>query len=82
MGVIVLWGIASVFGLAFQCSLPQPWNVTSGVCRNQGVLVSVAIIDIITDLAITSLPLVMLRSIQIQRAKRMTVMAVFACRIL
>jgi len=82
MGVILLWGVATVFALAFQCSLPQPWNVTSGVCHNQGVLVSVSIIDIITDIAITSLPLVMLWGIQIQRGKRITVMAVFMCRIL
>lgn len=82
MGAIILWGIATVFALAFQCSLPQPWNVTSGACRNQGALYfSAGVFDIITDIATTLLPLIMMWTIQIQRAKKITVMAVFLCRV-
>lgn len=82
MGVVTVWGIATVFALAFQCSLPQPWNVTSGTCNNQGALYFVtAILDVITDLAITMLPIIMMWNIQIQRSKKVTVMAVFLCRL-
>lgn len=82
MGVITLWGIATVFALAFQCSLPQPWNIISGVCHNQDALYySAGIIDIITDIGVIALPLVMLWTIQIPRAKRITVMTVFIVRI-
>ncbi|OBT79358.1 hypothetical protein VF21_01912 [Pseudogymnoascus sp. 05NY08] len=81
--LIATWGVATVFGFAFQCSLPQPWNNTSGVCRNQPALYYAAgIIDIITDIALTILPVVILWGVQIQRRKRAIVMLVFMARML
>lgn len=34
LGIVAAWGFASVMALAFQCSLPNPWN-NSGRCVNQ-----------------------------------------------
>lgn len=81
--LIATWGVATVFGFAFQCSLPQPWNNISGVCRNQSALYyAAAVIDIITDIALTILPVVILWGVQIQRRKRAIVMLVFIARML
>lgn len=82
MAVAAAWGIASVIALSFQCSLPEPWNITTGTCRNQAALYfSSSITDIVIDFAITVLPVVALWNVQIQRAKRAAVMAVFIVRI-
>lgn len=81
--LIATWGAATAFGFAFQCSLPQPWNNTSGVCHNQSALHYVAAsIDILTDIALTVLPVVILWGVQIQRRKRAVVMLVFMARML
>ncbi|KFX97039.1 hypothetical protein V495_01282 [Pseudogymnoascus sp. VKM F-4514 (FW-929)] len=79
--LIGVWGVATVFGFAFQCSLPQPWNITSGVCRNQAALYyATGVIDIFTDIILTILPVVILWGVQIQRKKRAIVMLVFMAR--
>lgn len=81
-GLLVAWGIATVFGLAFQCALPKPWNITNGVCNNLGALYySVGIIDLISDLAITIVPLATLANVQMQSSKKLTVMGVFFVRL-
>ncbi|OBT91594.1 hypothetical protein VE01_10364 [Pseudogymnoascus verrucosus] len=81
--LIATWGVATVIAFAFQCSLPQPWNNISGVCKNQAALYYAAgIIDIITDIALTILPVVILWGVQIQRRKRAIVMLVFMARML
>ncbi|KFY39945.1 hypothetical protein V494_03745 [Pseudogymnoascus sp. VKM F-4513 (FW-928)] len=80
--LIAIWGLATVFGFAFQCSLPHPWNNISGVCKNQAALYYAAgIMDIITDIALTILPVVILWGVQIQRRKRAIVMLVFMARV-
>lgn len=79
--LIAIWGVATVFGFAFQCSLPRPWNITSGVCQNQSALYyTAAVIDILTDIVLTILPVVILWGVQIQRRKRAIVMLVFIAR--
>ena len=35
MGFTLLWTIASLFGILFQCSVPQPWAILSSQCFNQ-----------------------------------------------
>lgn len=83
LGLIAVWGLATVFGFIFQCSLPQPWNIISGTCRNQHALYyAAAAIDILTDIVLTILPLVILWTVQIQRSKRIVVMMVFVARLI
>lgn len=81
--LIATWGVATVFGFAFQCSLPQPWNNTTGVCQNQQALYYAAgAIDILTDIVLIILPVAILWGVQIQRKKRAIVMLVFVARLL
>ena len=35
MGFTVLWTIAGLFGILFQCSVPAPWAILSSRCFNQ-----------------------------------------------
>lgn len=32
--VVLLWTLASVFAVAFQCGLPRPWDYLGGKCFN------------------------------------------------
>ncbi|KFY29442.1 hypothetical protein V493_02359 [Pseudogymnoascus sp. VKM F-4281 (FW-2241)] len=80
--LIGIWGVATVFGFAFQCSLPQPWNSTSGVCQNESALhYAAGVIDILSDAALTILPLTILWGVQIHQRKRAIVMLVFIARL-
>lgn len=82
MGICTIWGIATIFALAFQCQLPQPWNTVTGVCHDIKMLYqSIGIIDLITDFVITGLPLVTLVNLQMQQGTKLTVMACFLARL-
>lgn len=35
IAVIIVWGVSSILALAFQCSLPHPWDDTAGKCVDQ-----------------------------------------------
>jgi len=81
MGIIAVWGIATTFSIAFQCSLPRPWD-TASTCRDiESIYYSAGIIDFLTDCAITVLPLLTLWNVQMERGPKNTVMAVFIVRI-
>ena len=81
MGTATAWGIAAIFSIAFQCDLPAPWN-TASTCRDlKAAYYAAGIIDLLTDLAITALPILTLWNIQMERGPKTTVMAVFIVRI-
>ena len=35
LGLNLVWTIAAILAIAFQCHLPQPWQVLSDRCFNQ-----------------------------------------------
>lgn len=81
--VIAVWAIISIFALAFQCDLPRPWDSTPGRCINQhALLIWINIVNIITDIATIVLSFFLMRNVQVSQAKRLTVVALFACRIM
>jgi hypothetical protein len=82
IAIIGVWGIGTIFAIAFGCPLPAPWDITTpGYCGKQsGIYYTSAIIDLITDAAITGLPVLMMWSVQIPRGQRLTVMSVFLVR--
>ncbi|KAL1801315.1 hypothetical protein ACET3X_001657 [Alternaria dauci] len=53
-GILVsAWTIASVTATAFQCELPQPWDITSPRCSNQHAFwIVYCIVDMSTEVAI------------------------------
>ena len=81
MGTTTAWGIAAIFSIVFQCDLPAPWD-TAGTCRDMNAIYySAGIIDLLTDLAITALPILTLWNVQMERGPKTTVMAVFIVRL-
>ncbi|OAL30249.1 hypothetical protein AYO20_08823 [Fonsecaea nubica] len=87
LGCIALWGVVSVFVVAFQCS-PNRWSLgpSSGpdaqTCIDQYAMqVAVRAVDIAIDVGIVLLPALMMRSVQVPNAKRWMVVTLFAIRL-
>lgn len=81
-----LWMLGTVFSLAFQCPLPQPWlfmplRSANCVVNITGVYYSIGAIDILSDLIIIATPAVIVRNVQISRRQRFTVIGVFSIRL-
>lgn len=78
----IVWGLAMMFALAFQCSLPTPWDF-EGQCGNLEVLsVVTQVWNILTDLTLVALPIIMMNNVQVTWGKRWTVNALFGTRIM
>ncbi|KIX04825.1 uncharacterized protein Z518_05696 [Rhinocladiella mackenziei CBS 650.93] len=78
-----LWIVAGIVALAFQCSLPAPWDFGPERCINQYALVlGLGVINILTDLVIIALPAILMSKVQITNKQRWTVSALFACRVI
>jgi len=81
MGITTAWGIATIFAIAFQCDLPAPWDITSACGNLDAIYYSAGIIDLLTDCAITILPILTVWNVQMERGPKNTVIAVFVVRI-
>lgn len=93
--LVAAWAIASLFAAAFQCSFPKPYLFTSspvGVgpsaaphaqCFNQVPFWdAVGAFDILTDLAIMLLPILVVRELQLNRRKKISVVFAFSFRLI
>ncbi|KAH8594760.1 hypothetical protein B0O99DRAFT_687537 [Bisporella sp. PMI_857] len=79
--IIICWGIASTFAVAFGCALPEPWD-TTGRCVNLPVLRdAIAAFNIITDAALIVLPCILFWNVH-DRMRRSRVVALFSSRII
>ncbi|KAJ9658833.1 hypothetical protein H2201_007614 [Coniosporium apollinis] len=75
------WALFSLFAVAFQCGLPNPWVFDSVRCVAGGSLYYVIIVfNVITDAFIASFFLPVLWKLQMDRATRLTVTSIFAAR--
>jgi hypothetical protein len=83
---ITMWMLGTVFLLAFQCPLPQPWDFmplrlekcTVDIAR---LYFSIGAVDILTDLIVIVTPAVIVWNVQISRRQRFTVIGVFGSRL-
>ena len=89
LGVTAVWMVAAIFTFAFQCSLPRPWvmgpdtALGSQSCVDQFAMqIGTGAINILTDLAIVTLPFFMMKTVQVANSKRWMVSALFALRIM
>lgn len=84
MGAVIAWTISGIFAVAFACGLPHPWRSSgNSICKShEAILLYNGVLNIITDIAISILPVVMLWNIQLQFRKKAAVCALFASRIL
>ncbi|KIX04957.1 uncharacterized protein Z518_05829 [Rhinocladiella mackenziei CBS 650.93] len=82
-----VWGVASVFVLAFQC-FPNRWvlgpdsGLGNNTCIDQYAMqVAIRSLDIASDVGIVLLPILMMQKVQVAPKKRLVVMALFGLRI-
>jgi hypothetical protein len=83
---LTLWMLGTVFLLAFQCPLPQPWDFMPLRLEKCAVDIarlyfSIGAVDILTDLIVIVTPAVIVWNVQISRRQRFTVIGVFSSRL-
>ena len=83
LALIALWTLIFLFLFAFQNSLPRPWDYTRTPANisTAPLYYSLGATDILTDLLVTLLPAYVIWNVQIPFHKRLTVIAVFAVRL-
>ncbi|KAI9756786.1 MAG: hypothetical protein M4579_003703 [Chaenotheca gracillima] len=80
---VAVWAVAAVFGVAFQCNMPQPWAIITGKCFNQiAFWDAIGVLDILIDVAIVALPVYIVWSLQMARSGKAIVIGAFASRII
>ncbi|KAI5777089.1 hypothetical protein EDC01DRAFT_624550 [Geopyxis carbonaria] len=81
----LLWTVAALFTIAFQCPLPHPWATLAPEprCINASAFwAAIGSIDILLQLALIALPVHILWGLQMPWSKKAPVMAAFAARAL
>ena len=82
LGLIAAWVVVALLALGLQCGPPTPWASSPGRCVDQYALyVSLAVVHMLLDLAVISLPITLLWQIQIIQQRRFHISALFAIRI-
>ncbi|BDD58481.1 hypothetical protein MAP00_003756 [Monascus purpureus] len=81
LSLTLAWTLISIFGLAFHCKLPQPWIYLPHRCAG-AVEYPIAVLNILTDLALSIIPCLLLWNVQALRATRFWVMLAFDTRLL
>ncbi|KAI5923265.1 hypothetical protein F4810DRAFT_669579 [Camillea tinctor] len=80
--VIVIWGITSVFIVAFQCPAPQQWNVFNQGCTDiRSSRTYIAVMDIVTDFCLMVVPSFIIMPVRMSWRKRFTILSGFWFRI-
>lgn len=82
LGLVAFWSTFSIFGIAFQCGLPEPWVYIPDDCPTKGYLYyPVIILNILTDAVLAVWILPTLWKLLMDTGKRVTVMVLFGLRL-
>ncbi|OQE31041.1 hypothetical protein PENFLA_c002G04304 [Penicillium flavigenum] len=80
--IVYAWALITIFGTAFQCSLPRTWDFQSGHCFN---LLTwryfIAVSNIVTDLLIVAQAMVLVSSVQTTLGRRLVFAGIFLPRL-
>ncbi|KAF3037065.1 hypothetical protein E8E12_002586 [Didymella heteroderae] len=80
---VSIWSLASVAAAAFQCSLPQPWEMMTLRCFNTRIFwVVYCAIDMSTELFIVMLSVDLVAHLRVRTSRKVAVVACFAPRLL
>ncbi|OGM40971.1 hypothetical protein ABOM_010488 [Aspergillus bombycis] len=83
-GFILLWGVISLFLIAFQCKLPMPWNV--GAVDHCGSMfaqwAAVEAGNILIELLLPCIVILMVWDLRVASATKITVVMVFSLQLL
>ena len=78
--ITVLWSLMFIFICVFQCTpIPRAWNPTiPGKCLYlRGIFIGNAVPNIVTDVAILTMPLFRVRKLHMPFAQRITLSMIF-----
>ncbi|PWY76003.1 hypothetical protein BO94DRAFT_499330 [Aspergillus sclerotioniger CBS 115572] len=82
-GLTAAWTIFALFGVSFQCQMPDPWIYNPSRCAGQGaILYPISVIQILTEAIIVAIPFFMMRNVQIKLMTRVKILASFSARTL
>ncbi|KAK3172404.1 hypothetical protein OEA41_005725 [Lepraria neglecta] len=80
---IIFWAFTSEFVAAFQCSTPESWRLIGNKCINQNAFWTYfGILNIITDAALTVLPLAIIWKLQMDKRRKFSIACCFGTRTL
>ncbi|KAJ5151961.1 hypothetical protein N7492_010256 [Penicillium capsulatum] len=81
--VTSVWAVVAFIGTAFQCSVPNTWDLYYGKCLNQTAWIYfVGVTNIVTDLLILSQGLHLIHQVQTSLKKRLIFASIFLPRTL
>ncbi|KAJ5046858.1 hypothetical protein J3E74DRAFT_230424 [Bipolaris maydis] len=81
--VTVVWGITAVFLIAFQCPSPQRWDIENPQCMDfRSIRTFNAVMNIVTDLALVTVPTLMVIPLQVGSDRKLTLLVGFWCRLM
>lgn len=81
-GVIALWTLFSIFSLAFQCQMPDPWTYTPQDCVGSGALwYPVVIGNFLTDAVLAFFFAPVLWKLKMGRSQRLAITSLFSLRL-
>jgi len=81
--VVVAWGITAVFAVAFQCPLPQAWDVLDQRCTNiRAASTYSAVMNLLTDVALLIIPSMVIVPLQMRLGARLAILGAFWFRII
>jgi hypothetical protein len=78
-GMTAAWAVYSTFAMSFQCGLPQ-WTIHSLHCGNGGLLLSVIVLNMLTDLVLALWIVPTLWHISLDREKSWSAGLLFGAR--
>jgi hypothetical protein len=82
-GLIAVLGVVGVFGTAFQCHMPRPWDYWHGQCFNLAAWnYFLSVSNIVTDCMIIAQALLLIAGIQATWHKKAVFASIFLSRVL
>lgn len=80
---ITIWAFSSEFAVAFQCKIPRTWDSLGDAANcydSTSFWRATGIINILTDLALVLFPVHVIVTLQMERSKKLGIIALFAAR--
>ncbi|KAI9724641.1 MAG: hypothetical protein M1828_003510 [Chrysothrix sp. TS-e1954] len=83
LGLSVLWTVAGVLTVAFQCRVPNTWQIVTGQCVNMTAFWGViGALDIVLDVALIVLPGYIIWCLQMPQGSKSMIIGAFSTRVL